>query len=200
VPKINAPNIAEHVQRQEQAILDAAATLFAERGVAGTDLADIADAVGLARSSLYRYFPGKDQILQAWFAREMAPVIADSRAILARPDPVEDRLTAWLGLQLDYLREADHELAPRLAQELGAVSPEVQQAIADQHAELYGSLDTLVTEALTASGGRPARDHDVVLALLVGLVRAATQAIAGGADPARVGPELNRAALALLDA
>lgn len=195
----NPGRYAKGIAKREE-ILTRALEVVGRAGPRTAYLADIADAVGLARSSLYRYFPGKDQILQAWFAREMGPVIADSRAILARPEPVEARLTAWLGLQLDYLREADHELAPRLAQELGAVSPEVQQAIADQHAELYGSLDTLVTEALAASGSRPARDHDVVLALLVGLVRAATQAIAGGADPARVGPELNRAALALLDA
>ena len=216
VPKINAPNIAEHVQRQETAILDAAAPLFAERGIAGTDIADIADAVGLARSSIYRYFPGKDQILQAWFVREMTPVIADSRDILARPEPVEARLRAWLQLQLDYVRVADHELAPRLAEQLGAVSPAVQQAIADSHAELYGTLDALVAEALAGpptpagtAGGRPGarkrratprREHAVVLALLIGLVRAATQQIAAGTDPALVEPELTRAALALLEA
>ncbi|MEZ5136913.1 MAG: helix-turn-helix domain-containing protein [Acidimicrobiales bacterium] len=69
-PRITAPTIAEHAACQETAILDAAADLFAERGVVGTEMADIAEAVGIARSSLYRYFPDKDHILLAWFERD----------------------------------------------------------------------------------------------------------------------------------
>src|SRR5262249_52798185 len=44
-------------------MLDAAAKLFAERGFAGTNLQDIADALGISRPSLYYYFSNKEKIL-----------------------------------------------------------------------------------------------------------------------------------------
>jgi hypothetical protein len=38
-------------------ILDAARTLFAERGYAGTSMRDLADALGMTKAALYYHFP-----------------------------------------------------------------------------------------------------------------------------------------------
>lgn len=46
-----------------QTILDVSARLFAERGFAGTNLQDVADALGISRPSLYYYFHSKEEIL-----------------------------------------------------------------------------------------------------------------------------------------
>lgn len=46
-------------------VLETAATLFAERGYAGTSLQNIADAVGLSRPSLYHYVDSKAGVLEA---------------------------------------------------------------------------------------------------------------------------------------
>jgi AcrR family transcriptional regulator len=203
MPKITAATVAEHVRQQEQAILDAAAQLFAERGVAGTDLADIARAVGLARPSLYRYFPDKDHILLLWFQREMEPAIVRSEQIVAGPGTPEARLSEWLAFQLEYVTDPAHQLAPRLGQEVGATSAQVQEAIAADHARLYGTLRTLVDEALAAAptsgrGAHRPRDAGIVVGLLIGLVRAASQSVTGGADLAAVRRELDAAARAVL--
>jgi AcrR family transcriptional regulator len=45
-------------------ILERAAQLFAERGVAATTVREIADAVGMLSGSLYHHFPSKDAIVQ----------------------------------------------------------------------------------------------------------------------------------------
>lgn len=50
---------------QRQAILDAASLLFIEKGFAGTNINDIADAVGVTRTALYYYFASKELILIA---------------------------------------------------------------------------------------------------------------------------------------
>ena len=47
----------------EQAIVDAAMTQFALRGFAATTVDDIAAAAGVARRTLFRYFPTKEDIL-----------------------------------------------------------------------------------------------------------------------------------------
>jgi len=50
---------------QRQAILDAASRLFIEKGFGGTNINDIADAVGVTRTALYYYFPSKEAMLEA---------------------------------------------------------------------------------------------------------------------------------------
>ncbi|KEQ51809.1 TetR/AcrR family transcriptional regulator [Sphingobium chlorophenolicum] len=48
-----------------RAMLSAAAELFAERGFGGTNLRDVADALGMSRPGLYYHFPSKEKILEA---------------------------------------------------------------------------------------------------------------------------------------
>jgi len=55
---------------QRDDIREAARRVFAERGVRGTGLTHVADAVGMGRSSLYHYYPDKDSLL-ADLVREM---------------------------------------------------------------------------------------------------------------------------------
>jgi AcrR family transcriptional regulator len=50
---------------QRQAILVAASLLFVEKGFGGTNINDIADAVGMTRTALYYYFPSKESMLEA---------------------------------------------------------------------------------------------------------------------------------------
>lgn len=201
MPRITAPTIAEHVARQQTAILDAAAELFGEHGVAGTEMTDIAEAVGIARSSLYRYFPDKDHILLRWFEREMEPVIEHCVAIIEGPGDVHRRLRRWLDFQLDFLSAPEHQLAPRLTREIGAVSPDVQRQLAIGHAELYGTLSSLVAEALASADDPAARRRDVrlVTGLLGGLVQAAGQAVLEGTPTTTAKRELRHAALGVLD-
>jgi AcrR family transcriptional regulator len=47
------------------AVADAAAKVFAERGVAGTAVSDIVRAAGIAQGTFYLYFDSKDDILLA---------------------------------------------------------------------------------------------------------------------------------------
>ncbi len=48
-----------------RAILDTAAAMFAEKGFVGTNLRDIADALGMSRPGLYYHFPSKEKLLEA---------------------------------------------------------------------------------------------------------------------------------------
>ena len=72
-------------------------------------MGDIADAVGLARTSLYRYFPTKSHIVLAWFERAIGPHIVASAAIADGPGLPAERLERWLTLQLDVMLDAEHD-------------------------------------------------------------------------------------------
>jgi AcrR family transcriptional regulator len=80
---------AEAKQQREEAILEAARRLGSERGIRQVTLTDIAEAVGLHKSAMLRYFETREQIFllltaQGW--REWsAAVRAELRAL--PPDP-----------------------------------------------------------------------------------------------------------------
>ena len=71
MPQIKAASVAEHVAEQEQAVFTRAIRLFLERGYENVTLGDIGVGIGLARNSLYRYFPDKAHILLRWFQSEL---------------------------------------------------------------------------------------------------------------------------------
>jgi AcrR family transcriptional regulator len=54
MPKPTTKSAARHEMVMGQ-IMEAAERLFAQQGVAGTSLQELADAVGLTRSGIYHY-------------------------------------------------------------------------------------------------------------------------------------------------
>src|SRR5690606_39369464 len=92
MPKIEADTIAEHVARRETAVVEAAARLFAEHGVPNVTLGQIATEVGIARNSIYRYFPDKAHIVAAWFRADLEPLLEACAEIAARDEPAAQRL------------------------------------------------------------------------------------------------------------
>jgi AcrR family transcriptional regulator len=146
MPRITGDNIEAHVQAQEAAILDAAARLFVEQGFAETTLGDIADSVGLARNSLYRYFPDKEHILLRWFARESAPLADRTTEILDADEPALVRIDRWVDLQLDYVEDPAHAVGAQLMREAEALSSSARGQIDAGHRRLYEMLGRVVAE------------------------------------------------------
>ena len=68
-----------------QALVDAAARLFAERGVEGTTMDDIARAAGMSRTSVFNYFGYKEMILCEIGARYVQEVAGPLLQDLDRP-------------------------------------------------------------------------------------------------------------------
>jgi len=193
VPRISADTVAEHVERQEAAVFEAALRLFLERGYAAVSLADIAAEVGLARNSLYRYFPDKAHILVRWLRRELPEQVAESKRLLGgEGDPVA-RIRRWANYQLDYARQPEHGLIaafPDVARNLDAAT---RAELADSHRELLAPLDGALAEA-----GLGAADERAAAAELIGglVLTAAARESRQGKDTA-VRTQLDRAIEAL---
>jgi AcrR family transcriptional regulator len=108
-------------------ILDAARTLFAEHGYAGTSVRDIADALGFTKAALYYHFAGKADILLAL----VEPLLDDLDALSeqAEREGVPDREAAVRGfvgllaarapamIALFSDQSAKHDLGERLGAE-----------------------------------------------------------------------------------
>ncbi|QCQ90447.1 TetR/AcrR family transcriptional regulator [Rhodococcus sp. SGAir0479] len=85
---------------RKSGILDAAATLFAASGIAGTSMREIGDAVGLNAGALYHYFRSKGAIVNELVTGYLTELLADYQAKnLDRLEP-RDRLKAIVDVSL----------------------------------------------------------------------------------------------------
>lgn len=75
-------------ERNRKRLLEAAQTLFRERGL-DVSVAEIADAAGLGRGTLFRNFACKEDLIVAIVAERMQEVVARGQELLEAPgDPV----------------------------------------------------------------------------------------------------------------
>lgn len=75
-----------HSVARRQAILDAALTVFAERGYEAARLDDVAARAGVAKGTLYLYFKDKEALFEALIRGAVAPVLEPLSQAAAVPD------------------------------------------------------------------------------------------------------------------
>ncbi|MBX9666623.1 MAG: TetR/AcrR family transcriptional regulator [Candidatus Obscuribacterales bacterium] len=81
-------NLGLTSQRCEE-ILTVATESFASKGFASTDVQEIADRLGIAKGTVYHYFPSKEQLFLAAVDRGMAALSLEiNGSIIAGEDPV----------------------------------------------------------------------------------------------------------------
>jgi AcrR family transcriptional regulator len=95
-------------QRTEAAcdrILEAAAELFADRGVETVGMNDIARAAGCSRATLYRYYPSREALHTAYVHRHARAVNRQLAELVAGIADPQERLLAALTHALRLVRE-----------------------------------------------------------------------------------------------
>jgi AcrR family transcriptional regulator len=83
----------------KQHILDTAAAVFAQKGLAATKISDLAEAAGVSQGLLYRYFTDKDDVFVALLERAVNGVNDIAQTCLKQAGTPLDRLR-WLTEQV----------------------------------------------------------------------------------------------------
>ncbi len=181
-----------------RALLDAAAQVFARRGIDAASVDDVAAAAGFTKGAVYSNFGSKDGLVAAL---------------------VDDKVTAYLDIGLDAVSDADAPLVER-AQTLGdqltiafdrqrdwtllflelwqrAVrSGRTDGAFLDRRRELHGAITTAITDHFSQAGAPLPLPADELATVLLALSNGL--AIERHADPASVPDQLLGRVLALV--
>jgi len=175
-------------ERAEQAILDATLDAIGECGVDGVRCEDVAARAGVGKATLYRRWPGKEDLLIAAFASLKTP-LPQGRGESARAD-----LTAMLDVMA---KDADD---PRYARQFALLHGEGQRyprLVARYKEQVVEPRRELIRSALRrgiASGElRPDTDVEIAMLTLTGAVMARGKHDGTPAEPgfaARVVDEL----------
>ncbi|WP_249645375.1 TetR/AcrR family transcriptional regulator [Nocardia sputi] len=91
-------------------ILDAVRALFIDRGVSGVGMAEVADAAGCSRATLYRYFENRQALYLAFAGREARQLVEwvwRAQAVPTSAEPGE-RLLDVLTALLAEVRKTPH--------------------------------------------------------------------------------------------
>ncbi|MFI6580183.1 TetR/AcrR family transcriptional regulator [Embleya sp. NPDC050493] len=94
--------------RNRAAVLDAAARLFAEHGVAAVSMDQVAAAAGVGKGTLFRRFGDKSGLATALLdtrERALQEAILHGPPPLGPGAPADERLTAFVDAYFDYLLE-----------------------------------------------------------------------------------------------
>ncbi len=96
VPKLWDETIEAHRRAVRDATLDATAALVAEHGLLSVTMSQIAEATGIGRATLYKYFPDVEAILFAWHERQVSSHVARLAELRDGAGAAGDRLEAVL--------------------------------------------------------------------------------------------------------
>lgn len=112
------PKIVDHDQVRAD-IVARAVELFAEQGFGGLGIRGLAKAVGMAKSSIYYYFPTKEALIEAVIEAVVAQDVASLEGVIGNAGTFDDRLDraiTWasdnedrLATQIRILNEAARE-------------------------------------------------------------------------------------------
>lgn len=158
-------------------ILDAAGSLFAERGVESVGMNDIARAAGCSRATLYRYFDNREALHAAYVhrhAHEVNRQLAELVVGIAEP---RERLLAALTHALRLVRENPALAAWFTRTAIGATAAEGSAVVQAMTAGFLLSVDSEDVDAarrqarwlvrvLTSFMTVPGRDPDDERAML----------------------------------
>ena len=150
-----------------EALIDAAAELFAERGYQGASLDEIAEAAGFTRGAIYSNFEGKEDLFLSVMARRNDELLAAYDGVLERSvehgDALSEAATIWSATQSHDLDGLRLMLEFRL---LALRNDTIRKSLEDFERRTEQAVEQVVEQLTSAAGVElriPAKDFATLL-------------------------------------
>jgi AcrR family transcriptional regulator len=137
------PQSPDYDKRRE-AIVAAAAGLYARRGFQGTSVADLAKACGTSKALIYHYFTSKEGILYDVMAAHLDALV-DAAGDAMQAGDARERLRA-LTLAFMHLYVGAQDSHKVLLNELDNLPPERRAEVVGKQRRIIAAVETLVRE------------------------------------------------------
>jgi AcrR family transcriptional regulator len=162
------PGPTEHGAASRTRILDAAAEVFARLGYDRARMADVVEASGMTKGSVYFHFESKEALAVAVLTEKHGQWLGQVRSSLSQVAPGPDRLNALLPAMLSLHRDDPYAWAvSRLAQNLAEL-PATRSLATELTQRWVDVVADVVRDALPPGTGPSPADPALVATLLVG--------------------------------
>jgi AcrR family transcriptional regulator len=156
----------------QDAVLTAAVRLFNDQGYDATSMFDIAESLGISKSSVYHHISGKEQLLQMAMDRALDGLFEAADDVRALRLPALERLERLIRRSVLVLAER-FEFVTVLLRVRGNTAVE-QHALARRR-DFDALVTDLVKQAQAEGGVRPDIDPATAARLLLGMVNSLTE-------------------------
>jgi AcrR family transcriptional regulator len=156
----------------QDAVLGAAVRLFNERGYDATSMGDVAESLGITKSSLYHHVSGKEQLLRMAIDRALDALFEAADEAGAPDAPATERLERLVRRSVLVLAER-LEFVTLLLRVRG--NTEVEQRALQRRRLFDARVTALVKQAQAEGGIRPDVDPATAARLLFGMVNSLTE-------------------------
>lgn len=157
-PRTTKADVVAEFRRGQ--ILEAARDCFARQGVAETTVDDIARAAGVAKGTVYLYYPSKDEILKHLLLTDLAELRDITVPSIREAGDIAARIQRYVTAMLEFF-ERKRDVIDHCQLEL---SPEMRKKVRAVLVQIYSEQGAAWTEELSAV----AADHGIDAAAVAG--------------------------------
>jgi AcrR family transcriptional regulator len=158
----HAPNVDPRVARTRATVLGAAIDLLAERGYAGFSVESVVERTGIAKTTLYRHWPTRDDLLAAVIAK------LDGAGPLPDTGSVRQDLQDLFARRVRAARTPQWERCMPALVEAAARHPELAAMIARLTSQILAQIETLLRRGIERGELRPDLDPQLAASALIG--------------------------------
>ena len=148
------PLTQEEITRRRGEILTAAMGVIVQKGFLETSMREIAEAAGVGKSTLYDYFPSKEEIMIAYVVDEVQRMTAQAQAIIAQELSVTEKFRRIWHNHLENML-ANKQMYIKISFESQRLSLDSQQRIQVHRHAYQDMLGELVEEGIRRGEFRP---------------------------------------------
>ena len=161
-----------HADNGRTRILDSAAAILRQKGLAGAKLSDIAKGAGMLAPSIYHHFPSKDHLVEEVM---MEGIYHNNRHIMARVEVLGPavaplvRLRAAIVAHIDFLLSGD-DYSAAVARVFEDLPDEMRKRVLAAYSSFDNYWRDLIVAVQADGSGSPALDATVVRKFLIAML------------------------------
>lgn len=155
-------------EAKQSAILSRAAKLFNTKGARATTLSDVANKLGLTKTSLYYYVKTKEDLIFQCYDASMKHALRSLDEIEQETDDPLERTLRFMQSRIDSILQAlqgnaDYYAAPL---ELASLKPQHRDALTAEYLEMFKRVRAYIREGMEAGSIRPCHSTTTTRALI----------------------------------
>jgi TetR/AcrR family fatty acid metabolism transcriptional regulator len=154
---------------KKDAIIQAAVSVFAEKGFYSAKVSDVAKKAGVADGTIYNYFKNKDDILISLFEKKMDYVLKQFDEALSNiPDPIK-KLQLFFSTYFNIIKE-DENLAEVFQVELRQSEKFLKDYHNQKFIDYLNIIATILNEGIKAGFFRMDIKVDILKVMIFGAI------------------------------
>lgn len=148
------PLTEEEQARRRKEIFNASVHLFLDKGFNETSMREIAEAAGIGKSTLYDYFPSKDDILLSFVEEELQKLTEEVKKIDEQNVGALEKLRQMMFAYMDYLA-TNEAFYMKLSIEVQRLAQQSLERIQRKRHALQDTLRDIIEEGIQEGCFRP---------------------------------------------